>query len=571
MPFTLYLSTTNIVLIILFSALGVLLLGVIGYFAIFAHSRLKKQVRDALRKYEYLHALVFGQDAQFVKRLEMISRINLLYVDIHMRFNKRYKEVKDIDDANMTGAINKMKDLLNDRSYKELKSYLPVVKKKLAEYEEKVNSLNGDLMTVVKPEEECRERSLYLKEKLRAIKQDYYARQSDLSLLVGSFEAVFANIEKEFTKFEGLVESAQYQEAQEMLPKIEAVINQIEKIFQSLPNICVTIQSVIPDKLSSLRNAYDELIRQGYPLSHLITPSDFVSIQNQLDDLTNRIQQFRLADVQNEFDGILARIDDYFEAFEKEKQAKERFEKECGDTYALDNQIEKKYIKLCNGLPNVRKIFLIDSDEQVKIDSIKNQINQVGATKRSLDTLIHSGTRQPYTILVERMEKLHEEVTTTQTAIDDFERYLLSLKTDSEADLAFIKGHYPKLKQAEQTLRLINLDSCDARYLPQIEAQYSLLDETYRLLHRTPIDMGTANKMIAKLSGEGEVLLSSIAYDHQQMVLAESAIRYANRQRMHFGEVNTLLLQSENLYLHGDFKRAYDETLQELRRHHEAS
>ena len=546
----------------------IILLFVLLNFTVFAHARTRKAVRELARKYEYLHGLFFGQDNQFVRRLEIISRTNLLYVDIHMRFNKRYREIRDKDDASATAAINRIKDMVSDRKWKDLKDYYPQVKTQIAEYEARVNSLNTDLVNVIKPEEECRQASLALKERLRKIKQDYYVKQADLALLSQSFDAVFANLESHFQKFETYVESAQYQDAKELLPKIGAVLDQLSKIFQLLPGICVVIQSAIPDKIVSLTNRYEEMIRGGYPLFHLMTRDDIQSMENQLKDITKRVQRFDLRGVQAELDGILARIDDYFEGCAKEEQAKKTFLDECDEIYQRESAIEKKYIRLCNALPQVKRIFVIAGEEQAKIDGIKNQINKAGATKRSLDTFIHSGTHQPYSLLVERMHQLRDEAEQAQSAIDDFERYLNSLKEDSEGALKVVQETYASLKEAETTVREIDLEAVSTRYDPAIDELYDLLDECHKSLNSTPIDANKIDQLIAKIKGRADELMRNVRHDHQQMMLAEAAIIFANRERNHFGEVNTLLLQTEGLYFSGDFARSYDETLKELKRRH---
>ena len=156
-----------LIAIIAVSAALIIGIGILLYFTVFAHFRARKQVRELVRRFEYLHALVFGQDSQFVKRLEIISRTNLLYVNVHMNYNRRYREIKDRDDAMMTASINRLKDMSADRKWKELKAYFPIIKNQIATYESRVNTLNSDLMNVIKPEEECRQECLALKEKLR--------------------------------------------------------------------------------------------------------------------------------------------------------------------------------------------------------------------------------------------------------------------------------------------------------------------------------------------------------------------------------------------------------------------
>ena len=557
-------------LIAIIASVAAVLCGIVVllYFTVFAHYRARKQVRELVRKFEYLHALVFGQDSQFVKRLEIIARTNLLYVNVHMTYNRRYREIKDKDDALMTASINRLKDMSSDRKWKELKSYYPLVKNQIADYENRVNALNNDLMGVIKPEEECRQESLALKERLRKVKQDYYVKQADLTLLGDAFEAVFAKLEQMFHRFETLIESAQYEEGRALLPTISAVIEQIGRIFPELPNLCATIQTVIPDKLVSLKNRFEEMMRQGYPLHHLISNQDINAIEEQLKDITKRLQGFDLRGVQNELDGIIAQINDYTTGFDKEKEARETFDSECDDIYAEEATIEKKYIKLCNSLPAVKRIFVISGEEQAKIDGIKLQINKAGATKRSLDTFIHSGTHQPYSLLVERMHQLRDEANQAQSAIDDFERYLMSLKKDSEESLNSIKTYYEKLRDAESDVREINLEAVDNRYGGAIDHLYSLLDSAYKVLSHTPIDVYKLDTLVAEIKGSGDEVVANILNDKQKMALAEAAIVFANRDRNHLGEVNTLLQQTEGLYFSGDFERSYEETLKELKRRH---
>ncbi|MBP5091673.1 MAG: hypothetical protein J6328_03850, partial [Bacilli bacterium] len=323
-------------------------------------------------------------------------------------------------------------------------------------------------------------------------------------------------------------------------------------------DICATIQTVIPNKLSSLKNRFEEMIRAGYPLHHLISNSDINAIEEQLKDIIKRLQGFDLRGVSNELDGIVAQINDYVVGFDKEEEARTTFERECDSIYAEEAQIEKKYIKLCNSLPAVKRIFVISDEEQAKIDSIKIQINKSGATKRSLDTFIHSGSHQPYSLLVDKMHQLRDESNQAQSAIDDFERYLMSLKKDSEESLITIKKYYERLREAESNVREINLEAVDNRYSGAIENLYALLDSAYKVISHTPIDVLKLDSLVAEIKGSGDEVTTNIMNDKQKMALAEAAIVFANRDRNHLGEVNTLLQQTEGLYFSGDFNRSYE-------------
>ena len=65
-----------------------------------------------------------------------------------------------------------------------------------------------------------------------------------------------------------------------------------------------------------------------------------------------------------------------------------------------------------------------------------------------------------------------------------------------------------------------------------------------------------------------KVVLSGMSDLSQMADNVATAIVFANRDRNHLGEVDTLLQQTEGLYFSGDFNRSYEETLKELKRRH---
>lgn len=561
-----YLSTPAIVGIVIGSICGAALIGILVYFLLFSGLRYKKQVRELSRRFEYLHALLFGQDSQYVKRIEIISLTNLLYVNTHMTFNKRFKDIRDKGDASAQTTINDLKDLLSDRDYKALKAALPKAKEVIDSYDDEVNSLNSDLLVVIKPEEECRQKSLMLKEELRKIKQDYYVKQADLTLVAPSFETVFNKLDDRFKDFESYVESAQYDDANNRLPEISKVLKELANVIKEMPNICVTIQSVIPEKLASLENKYEELLSSGYPLHHLLVKGNIEDMRRELNILTNSVQKFELDGVNERLDGMLAQIDDYFNSFEKEKDARVSFESDCDKVYSYANSIDKKYIRLCNSLPEVKKIYVISEEENAKIGAIKVLVNKAGATKRSLDTFIHSVTKQPYTILVEKMNLLNDESNSTSQAIDDFDRYLLSLKNDSEVAFNSVSTFDTKMKDAEYYLRLMDIPALNKKYQPDIDRCYDLLNQIYTKLNSLPIDVALINQLENELNQVGESVFNSTKEDYQQMLMANGSILFANRDRRHLGEMDATLKQAEGFYFSGEFKKAYDETNAILKR-----
>ena len=563
-------STGVLVLIII---LGVIVAAAATVLIIFIikRNRLKHTILDLDRRFQYLHALLIGQDAQYVKRLEIISRTNLLYVDTHTKFVKRFKEIRDHLDASAQRRVNDIKDLYYDHRIKLVKQELPKVLKIVDEYEKEVNILNNDLLKVIKPEENCRQSSLSLKEQLRRIRQDYYAKQSDLTLVNDSFNEVFKYVDSQFEEFETLVEAAQYDEANALLPKIEDIIKELAKVLIAVPDLCTLVASVIPDKLISLENAYQTMTSDHYPLHHLGVKQSIEEIKKEIELLTIKIKQFDIEGVRSKLDDISFQIDEYFKLFEEEKTARVEFENNNENVYNAVGTIEKSFIKLCNTIPEVSKIFIISDEQRNKINAIQSEINRVGALKRTLDTFIHSSTKQPYSLLLKKMNELKTASESIISEIDDFNSYIVSLKEDSEYAYNFVYAIFSELVDAENKVDDINIKSVSEKYRVPFDHLYELLNSVYQHLVKQPIDVEEVNKEVGEIRELSNALLEEegqVKQDYNLMTLAEKAILFANSDRFHLSDINELVKHSEEYFRAGEFENAYATAGDALKRVH---
>jgi len=547
------------IIMIAIGAVVLLIALLILYKTVFAHARLKRQARDLCGKFEREHALLFGQDSQYIKRLETISSMNLVYVQQFLDWNKRFKDVRDVSDASAQAAVNTLKDLVGERKYKELKEILPTARKTIDEYETQVDALSENLKNKFRDEEDCRTLALEKKEKYRKVKQDYYAHQSDLTLVVNTFDLLFHKLDGNFEETDQDIENARYLDAKGVLTdKVGPVVDQVGKILQFLPNICLLISSVIPDKLTSLSSHYDEMIQAGYPLHHILLRNDMDAMSQELKHLSERVQNLDLAGVQKELDDMQKRIDAYLAAFDKEKEARVIFEKEKDGIYSEETSLENNFINLCHALPKIRTIYLLGADEQTEVDTIQNTINKAGASKRSLDTYVHSATKQPYSILVDKMHTLRDQAADASKSIAQFQAYLQSLKNDSEAANSALKVYSARLRQTEKAVREINLDAITNTYVPRIQELYGTIDTLNGDLSALPIDVKKVDADLGSLKNKGDVLIDEVAKAVKDMNDAEAAMVYANRFRAASGEIDTALVQAESLFYAGNFRQSYE-------------
>ena len=564
-------SSISPVLLILLIVGGLIILGAgafLLYHFVISRNRIKRQIRELEKKYSYLDALLIGQDSQYIHRLEIISRTNLLYVDKHEQFSRRFKEIYENDDRFAESMIRQLNALANNQQYKNIKTVISDTKKAMRTFEDKVNALDNDLYTLIKPEEDSRQSILKLKENYRRVKQTFYANSSDLDLVSSSINQVFDKLDQMFVDFETHIESAEYDEAQSLLPTIGKVVSALESALSQLPNLCILVNNVVPEKISELKKNYEEIEALGLPLYNLAFTVKLGEWKNDLEVIRKRLIKLELTNIMESLDALQSEIEEVQEQLNHEQSDKKYFEDHNKEIYNNVIELEKVFLRICSILPEVNATYVVTEDKQAKVEELKQTMNMLSTTKQSLDNYIHSSLKQPFSALKNKLDELEAQYNKAKEGIEGFKSYVEFLKTSSEEAYTLVFVYYYRLKQVESVLREIALPLFSQQYKVRIEDCYDLLNEIDKTVKVQPIAVDEINEKVDVLKSTANALFEEVENKFREMQLAESAIVYANRDRNHQDDVHQQLCLLEESFSHGEFVKVYHDANAIFKRMH---
>ena len=550
---------------------GVIILGVLAfllYHFVISRNRVKHQVRELQKKYSYLDALLIGQDSQYIHRLEIISRTNLLYVDKHEKFSRRFKEIYENDDKFAESMLKQLNALISNKQFKNIKTVISDSKKAMKTFEDKVNALDNDLYTLIKPEEDSRQSILKLKENYRRVKQTFYANSSDLDLVSSSINQVFDKLDQMFVEFETHIESAEYDDAQALLPTIGKVVSALESALSQLPNLCILVNTVIPEKIVDIKRDYEELEQKGLPLYNLAFQTKLGEWNNDLNILRTRLTKLQIGNIMESLDGLQSEIEETRDLLNKEKSDKEFFEENNQSIYQNVIDLEKAFLKICSLLPEIYRTYVVTDERKEKVEQLKQTMNALGTIKQSLDNYVHSSLKQPFSTLKGKLDELSAQYALAKEGIEEFKQYIEFLKTSSEEAYTLVFVYYYRLKQVEGLLREIAIPEFSEPYTIRIEDCYELLNQIDKAIKVQPIAVDEINDMVSTLKNNANAVFEEIENKFREMQLAESAVVYANRDRNHQDDVHQQLTALENEFYQGEFVKVYHEANAIFKRMH---
>ena len=551
-----------IVIVLLGIAIAALIAGVtLIYIFVIKRNLYRKQVKDLEKKYTQLHMILTEDIEQYIARLEFISNHNLEYIHIHEKYLRLYQDILQENDRASYIAADGLRQTIHERKFNGINNLIESTRKIIVEFDKRATAMYNELTKLLQKDEEFHQEEITLQRQYRSLKEKYVIHEGELKMMEKSFNKIFERIDKLFVECEELTGAARYEEASEKLPIIEQVLKALHESFDDLPAFCVRITKIIPRRIDEIKTKYCELEEKDFPLHHLKVMSRVESYKFTLDELSNNICNFKLNNVKQQLDNIDEDIINIFKEFENEESAKIFFDANCEKMYNATYEFEKQFKRIKRALPEYKEVYLIKDKYLDKVEELENDINAVQTIKRDLDNYIHSSTRQPYTIIVSKINDMILEMRRIEEIIKDFNQYLNSLKIDSENAYKTICDYYIKLKDAQYVLREMAVPSYSDRLKLSFERAFAYLEQVGDIIKVKPIDVSAANDYLENARELIEGLLRDVQEQSGQRKYAEESIVYANQYRQGFIDCKYQLNNAGTSFFEGDFTRTIDETV----------
>ena len=511
------LSKTVLTILIVVISLVVIGGGILFYLFVYSRYNYRKQVRNLEKQFSYYDSLLIGQDSQYIHRLEIISRTNLLYMDKYEFFQRRFRNIYDVEDKYADSILKQLAALIKANQYRNIKSVISEAKKAIDTLGESVKSLDHDLYEVIKLEEDTRRNIDHLKEVYRHVKQTYYSESDDLELVAPTFNKMFDKIDSKFSKFDDMLEGAEYEE-----------------------------------KLVELQNKYKDTEKEGVPLYHLSFKNHLDEWKKKLSELTKKIINLQCGGTATQCNIIITEIEEFSKLLDEEIESRAYFNENYSRVYGQVNEVEKLFLRICALLPEIKEYYQVSALENERIDELSKSVDSLGSSKRYLDGFVHSGTRQPFSLLKTKLNELEANYNIVNEGVTNFKNYVDSLKSTAEEAFNMISTYYERMKETENMLDDIGLQSIKNNYQEKIDAVYDVLNDIYNQIQSKPINVDEVSHKIENLKNLANAMFEEIESIARNQKSAENALLILNQERDE-QDVNQAVLALEIGFEKGDY------------------
>jgi septation ring formation regulator EzrA len=520
---------------------------------------IQKPFHDLQRKYQETHSLFFTQSEQLFKRFEQIFKNKIEYFGDYENLKKSFDMIKhDLDPKAKEGVV-KLEHFVKEHNTKSFTAYYEPVKINLDLYASTVKKLMDELQKFLQPEEAAKIAIAEVKELVRVLRAEYFAKQHQLHVLEPQFNTILEHLDNRMLEVESRLDTADYDDIAVSLKKMTKTTQKVIGLLDSLPRLVVLITRTIPDKMTTLKIDVETLTKQGYPLHNLLIKDTLNKISSDLDEFQSRLFQLKIIGIETALLAYSEKIDSFYPLFEVEKQAKVVVEAELESTYNLVNNLEKKFSKMNANLPQVKNVYVIEDSQLQAIEAIKIIISRLNVTKRGLDTLVLSGTKQPFSIQLNKIMQLKTDASEVEKMMESFTQYIASLKQQSQAAFQAVNQYYLKLKTTEKNLLDLHLPALEEPYLVTLSSYYGRLQSIVEALSQLPINMNIIQQNLKIMHDEAEAFMNQIDHNVNLASATESLLIKANKERHRTSDNQRIISLAEQAFFEGKFEKANQE------------
>ena len=476
-------------------------------------------------------------------------------------WQKRFKEIKDVEVPKITDALIEIEDCFNEKEYKTLNEKIAKAELEIFYLKTKANFLLDEIKEITLSEERNRETITKLKAKYREIVTKYNKNKNDYKDVCAPLELQFENVDKLFAAFEVAMESNSYEEVGKIVRGIDDLIGNLGIVIEEAPGIILMGKSLIPNKMKDIKSISERMKGEGYNLDYLNLDYNIAEAEKKISDIFARLNVLNVEDSIFDLKTILEYFDSIYNDFDKEKYSKKLFMDFIRTVLVRANKVEK----INNGL--YRKLDVIKysydlSDDDVKVIQIIKE--EVIAIKKDYNELVdaHRNKSFAYTRLGKEMEAVSVRLSKTEEKLEEALRSLGSLEDDEKRAREQLDEIKELLKKADKIIMSYKLPIVPNYYYVQLSEANVAIKEMIKELGKKPISIKTLNirvdtarDLVLKLYNTSNEIVKTAA-------MSEMAIVYGNRPVNK--SLDNSLVKAEDLFFKGEFKKSLETTIRAI-------
>lgn len=472
-------------------------------------------------------------------------------------WNDKFISIKE----NQLTLINDMLldlDLYVDkRDYKTCVYRIAKTEFEIYKAREEADTLLDEIKEITLSEEKYRNIVIKLKTKYRELNREFNEHKNMYDDMQEAVSLQLENIEKRFLDFEKVMEENDYNEVVHIVKALDTMIEHMSIVVNEVPDLLLMSKQLIPSRIKEIKETYDEMVKEGFPLDYLNIEYNLEESQKNIDNILDKIKVLNLEDCMFELKTMLEYLDSLFVDFEKERLSRKVYEEMEYDFSKKIAKTNKVVEDIYNKLDEIKSMYDLNEEDVNTIHEVNKILVIINDDYKKLLSKVDTKST-PYSILHKEIEDLINRLKVMEDELDVALKSLGNMHDDEERAREQLDEIQSFLKRCKERMREYKLPIITDNYFVQLSEANEAIVEVIKELEKKPIVIDTLNTRVDTARDLVLKLYNTTNEMIKTAQLAEKAIVYGNRYRLYYDEVDAGLDDAVELFFKGEYKKALD-------------
>jgi len=349
----------------------------------------------------------------------------------------------------------------------------------------------------------------------------------------------------------------EYSEVVHIVKALDSMIDHMSIIVEEVPDLMLMTKQLIPNRMKEIRENVLELTNKGYPLDYLNIDYNLEETSKNTGIILDKIRVLNLEDCMFELKTMLEYLDSLFVDFEKERLSRKVFEEIERDFSKKISKTNNVVKDIYNQLDDIKKMYDLNDNDLEIIDQVNKTLVVINDDYKKVLAKVGASS-SPYSMLHKEIEDLTVRLKSMEDDLDIALKSLGNMYDDELRAREQLEEIQKFLKESKNKMRSYKLPIITDNYFVQLSEANDAILEVIKELGKKPIVINTLNTRVDTARDLVLKLYNTTNEMIKTAQLAEMTIVYGNRYRINYNEMDAGLIEAENKFYKGDYKKALD-------------
>ncbi|WP_394218020.1 septation ring formation regulator EzrA [Halobacillus trueperi] len=431
--------------------------------------------------------------------------------------------------------------------FKRVKAVLANTEKKLVAIEQDIKMMLQELEDLLDSEKQSRLEIESMEPELKELTKLLIQNRHQYGKAVRIFEQRVGELKDKLSEYEQLTEQGDYIEANTLVQTIRQETTQLQQDVQHFPDRLKQVKIELPEQLKELKSGVEEMKAEGYRISHFDFLPELHNYERSLEEMLSQMEQGDQSGLEEALVEIETRIQEMYQALEREAVAHHYVEKQFEPLKAQLDELEYVLADTERELEEIQQTYQVEEGHLESHRNLIKWLNQMRKRVTSLDFRRADGETS-FALLREEVEDTEKQLKELEEKHGYFHERVQNLRKDEREAKQKLTKMESLLLDTHRRLKRSNIPGIPTSIYEDMKAASHKVDEVFQGLEAQPLDMGVVNEKLNEAMEMTEQLSRDAEKIMETAQLAERVIQCGNRYRSKYPILAAKLLEAEEKF-----------------------